>query len=343
MSLGGFGSCPSAIQDAIDDAIAQGSIVVVAAGNESADAMDYAPSGCSGVITVGATNRAGDITFYSNFGRRIDISAPGGDFDDGGILSLSNYGQTVPEGDAYASEIGTSAAAPHVSGVVSMMVARHPTLTAGRVLGILQGTAREFPVGSVCRTGNLCGAGILDAGLAMASTIPGGLVPPAGAVTVVEYYRADLDHYLYTADPYEIDIIDNNPVAKNKRTGLFFFAWPDPALAPFGAQPVCKFFGSRAKLIDSFYYTSSASECAFVAANWPGTWSLVSPAVFWVMPVSADGACPAGTVGTYRFDNNRQDFNQRHTIDLSVKRAMINRAWVPTGSGSNGVAFCTPI
>ncbi len=343
MSLGGTGSCPNAVQDAIDDALAQGSVVVVAAGNESSDTSDFAPSGCSGVITVAATNRFGDIAFYSNFGRRVDISAPGGDFDDGGVLSLSNAGQTVAGADAYANAIGTSAAAPHVAGVVSMMLARDPTLTAGRVLSILQGTAREFPPASVCRNGNVCGAGILDAGLAMASTVPGGLTPPAGAVAVVEYYRSDLDHYYYSADPAEIAFIDSNPVAVNKRTGFFFFAWPDPASAPPGAQPVCKFFGSRSAYIDSYYYTSSPAECAFVSATWPGTWTLVNPAAFWVMPVYPDGSCSSGTVATFRFDNNRKDFNQRHTIDLSVRRAMINRAWAPSGSGKNGAGFCTPI
>ncbi len=343
MSLGGEGTCPSAVQDAIDDALAQGSVVVVAAGNESSDASNFAPSGCSGVITVAATNRAGDIAFYSNFGRRVDIAAPGGDFDDGGVLSLSNDGQTVAGNDAYASAIGTSAAAPQVSGVVSMMLARDPTLTAGRVLSILQGTAREFPTGSVCRNGAVCGAGILDAGLALASTVPGGLVPPAGAAPVVEYYRSDLDHYYYTADPGEISFIDSNPTAVNKRTGFFFFAWLDPASAPPGAQPVCKFYGSRTQFIDSYYFTADPSECAFVSATWPGTWTLMNPAVFWVMPVYADGSCPSGTIATYRFDNNRKDFNQRHTIDLSVRRAMVNRSWAPSGSGKNGVGFCTPL
>jgi len=343
MSLGGAGSCPNAVQDAIDDALAQGSVVVVAAGNESSDTSNFAPSGCSGVITVAASNRFGDIAFYSNFGRRVDIAAPGGDFDDGGVLSLSNDGQTVVGTDAYANAIGTSAAAPQVSGVVSMMLARDPTLTAGRVLSILQGTAREFPPGSVCRNGNVCGAGILDAGLAMASTVPGGLTPPAGAATVVEYYRPDLDHYYYTADPAEISFIDGNPAALNRRTGFFFFAWLDPALAPPGAQPVCKFFGSRAAYIDSYYYTSSPAECAFVSATWPGTWTLVNPAAFWVMPVDPDGTCPSGLLATFRFDNNRRDFNQRHTIDLSVRRAMINRVWAPAGSGKSGVGFCTPI
>lgn len=341
MSLGGFGSCPHAVQDAIDDALAQGAVVVVAAGNESSDTSDFAPSGCNGVITVGASNRSGDRTFYSNFGHRVDISAPGGDLDDGGILSLSNDGLTVATNNAYATEIGTSAAAPHVSGVVSMMLSRDPTLTAGRVLSILQGTSRPFGAGSICNNGNLCGTGILDAGLAMASTIPGGAVPPPGTAVVVEYYRADLDHYYYTAEPSEIYFIDHNPAAKNKRTGFFFYAYP--SFPPPGAQPVCKFYGSKDLFIDSYYYTASPSECSFIITRWPGVWTLANSAIFWVMPADSNGVCGAGTIPVYRFSNNRRDFNQRFTFDLSVKRAMINRAWVPDGAGPNGTAFCSPI
>jgi hypothetical protein len=106
---------------------------------------------------------------------------------------------------------------------------------------------------------------------------------------------------------------------------------------------MCKFYGSKQLFLDSFYYTADPSECQFVANNWPGVWTLVNPAVFWVAPADADGACVSGTIPVYRFSNNRKDFNQRMTLDLSVKRAMINRAWVPDGGGPNGVAFCSPI
>ena len=43
MSLGGFGGCANAIQEAIDDALAQGAVIVVAAGNEIDDASDFSP------------------------------------------------------------------------------------------------------------------------------------------------------------------------------------------------------------------------------------------------------------------------------------------------------------
>ena len=230
MSLGGPGGCPNAVQDAIDDALAQGSVVVVAAGNESSDAWNFAPSGCSGVITVGATNRAGDLAFYSNFGRRVDISAPGGDFDDGGIVSLSNDGQTVPGNDAYASAIGTSAAAPHVSGVVSMMLARDPTLTPGRVLSILQGTAREFPAGLDLpqrqrlrrrppRRGTCAGEHDPRRPRAAGGRGDGRRVLPRGTSTTT------------TTRPIRSRSCSStrNPLAKNKRTGFFFFAWTDPS------------------------------------------------------------------------------------------------------------------
>jgi len=55
------------------------------------------------------------------------------------------------------------------------------------------------------------------------------------------------------------------------------------------------------------------------------------------------GNCRAGTLPVYRFFDNRNDANHRYTINLSVRRAMLNRGWAPEGLGPNAVAFCTPI
>ena len=70
LSLGGHGPCTAAEQEAIDDAIAQGTVVVAAAGNDTDDASFFSPANCSGVITVGAMSRTGERSSYSNFGRR---------------------------------------------------------------------------------------------------------------------------------------------------------------------------------------------------------------------------------------------------------------------------------
>jgi serine protease len=340
LSLGGDGACDAALQEAIDDALAQGSMVVVAAGNSSADATSFAPASCSGVITVGATARNGDRASYSNFGARVDLSAPGGDLTaDGLIVSTGNDGATVPGNPGYERAAGTSFASPLVAGTLSLMLGRNPLLTPGRALGILQGTARPYPIGTSCQAG-ACGAGILDAGLALASTVPGTQAPPAGAVPVIEYYRADLDHYFITASPAEAAWVDANLAPWFRRTGFLFYAYPDAASAPAGAQPVCRFYAGG--LINSHYYTASASECAYVQAHWAGVWNLETRSDFYVPMPDAAGTCPAGTLPVYRFFDNRNDANHRYTVDLSIRRAMQNRGWVPEGAGPNGVAFCSP-
>ena len=168
MSLGGPEPCESSLQNAINQVIAAGTVVVVAAGNELADAETSAPGSCAGVITVAATDETGDMALYSNYGTAVEISAPGGGLFTG-VLSTSNTGTTVPASDTYVYNSGTSMAAPHVSGVVSLILARNPHLTPGQVLAILQSTARPFLDNGLCALFFPCGAGIVDAGAAVAA------------------------------------------------------------------------------------------------------------------------------------------------------------------------------
>jgi len=340
LSLGGAGACDQAIQEAIDDALAQGAVVVAAAGNGSADVADFTPASCSGVIAVAAHTQNATLTGYSNFGPRIDVSAPGGALpEDGLIISTSNDGTTVPQNPDYVAAAGTSFAAPLVSGTAALMLARNPMLTAGRILEIVTGTARDFPSGSICSQANLCGSGLLDTGAAIASTLPGGSTPPPGAFKVVEYYNAYLDHYFITAVPAEIAYVDTVLSGSFQRTGQYFYAFLSPLAAPPDARPVCRFFA--AGLINSHFFSASDYECQFVLTHWPGTWHLETPTSFYIQVPDSDGQCPGGTLPVYRFFNNRNDANHRYTVDRSVRRAMSNRSWVPEGNGPNAVAFCT--
>lgn len=344
MSLGGYGLCAGSLQEAVDEALAQGTIIVVSAGNASDDAENYAPGNCGGVINVGASSRSGDRTGYSNFGRRVDISAPGGDGfgTDTLIVSTFNDGTQRPAAPNYAYGAGTSFSAPLVSGTVSLMLSRNPNLTAGQVLSILQGASRDFPLGTSCSIGGLCGAGLLDAGTAVASTMPAASNLPDGAVAVVEFYDAALDHYVVTADPLEIESL--NASAAWLRTGHVFYGWANPASAPSGVSPVnvCRFYADQEALINSYFFTADPQECSFLAGD-GGAWALQTDAAFYIEVPDPSGACRSGTIPVYRFFNNRRDASQRFTIDLSVRRAMINRAWVPDGPGVNGAAFCSLI
>jgi serine protease len=172
LSLGGDGPCDPAYQSAIDEILARGTAITVAAGNSNGDAGSSTPANCTGVITVAAVDRFGGRAWYSNFGSIIKIAAPGGsqttETDPGGILSTLNAGTKgpipSPNGDTYGFYQGTSMATPHVTGIVSLMFSVNPDLTPTELLTRLQSSARAFPVGtgSDCSVG-LCGAGIVDA------------------------------------------------------------------------------------------------------------------------------------------------------------------------------------
>ena len=165
MSLGGPGTCPAYYQEAIDAAVARGTIIVVAAGNEDQDAAKVSPASCNNVITVGASGPDGARTYYSNYGSTVEVSAPGGDIDaEAGILSLFNKGETTATENSYAFMEGTSQASPHVAATVAMLKAMRPELTHEEALTILQQTST--PLSNCDR--DACGSGIINAAAAVA-------------------------------------------------------------------------------------------------------------------------------------------------------------------------------
>ena len=180
ISLGGGGACDSTTQNAINSARSRGASVIVAAGNENANAANSTPANCSGVVTVAAVGRNGGKASYSNFGATVEVAAPGGSGGANSVLSTLNAGSTSPGADSYALYNGTSMATPHVSGVVALMLSVKPTLTPDQVTSILQSTARAFPA-----TCSQCGSGIVNANAAVDAAI-GGTTPPDPPGTIAE-------------------------------------------------------------------------------------------------------------------------------------------------------------
>ena len=173
LSLGGDGLCGVTTQAAINAARAKGAVVVVAAGNNNADAGTTTPANCSGVIAVAATAKSGGKASYSNFGSNVTLAAPGGDRD-AAIVSTLNAGTTTAGADSYAAYMGTSMATPVVSGVVALMFSVNQNLTPDQIGAMLKSSARAFPA-----TCTKCGVGIVDAAAAVA------LAASAGAPMVV--------------------------------------------------------------------------------------------------------------------------------------------------------------
>ena len=129
--------------------------VVFSAGNDSSNLDSDGTtdeSELSSVIGVGASSVENDITSYSNYGSQIDLIAPaGGNTTDGllGILSLDLTGTNGINTSTqlglvnynYSFVQGTSFSAPTVSGVVALLLAAKPTLTANEIRQILIDTA----------------------------------------------------------------------------------------------------------------------------------------------------------------------------------------------------------
>jgi serine protease len=163
MSLGGGGACSSATQSAINGAVNRGTTVVVAAGNENQNASNSNPANCNNVITVAATDRAGNRANYSNYGSIVDIAAPGGEMtatsSTDGILSTLNSGAQGPSTESYDYYQGTSMATPHIAGLVALMKSANPSLTPAQIESAIKTNSRALP--GTCSGG--CGAGLADA------------------------------------------------------------------------------------------------------------------------------------------------------------------------------------
>lgn len=146
LSLGGKAACSTTYQNAVDFARSKGAVVVAAAGNENVDAAQVSPANCQNVITVAASTRTHAKADYSNFGS-VDLYAPGGEMSKAavdGIVSTLNNGSDRPGVEDYYLKEGTSMAAPHVSGVAALMLARMPASTPADIERRLIKTAADI-------------------------------------------------------------------------------------------------------------------------------------------------------------------------------------------------------
>lgn len=158
LSLGATGApCDSFTNDVWNAVSARGHVLVVAAGNEGNDVPVGSPASCPASLAVAAFGPVNGTSLapYSNFGPEIDVVAPGGDqrqdFQQGVLsavdASVSPFQGSIP----YSFYEGTSMAAPHVAGVVSLMLDVNPGLSPVAVEDLLKsnggtcGTCRGKP------------------------------------------------------------------------------------------------------------------------------------------------------------------------------------------------------
>ncbi|HEY8108792.1 MAG TPA: SpoIID/LytB domain-containing protein [Patescibacteria group bacterium] len=158
MSLGADGLTSEAMTDqAITEAIADGTILVAASGNDGyTNSINY-PAINPSVISVGATGSSDARAGYSNGGSQLDLVAPGSSVRGAGLGNTS-----------YVSASGTSLAAPHVAGVAGLLRALDPDISWSRVRTVLRSSADTVSGMNGASRTNLYGHGRLDANGAQA-------------------------------------------------------------------------------------------------------------------------------------------------------------------------------
>ena len=131
MSLGGGRS--SALDIAVQSAVADGVVFVVAAGNSTANACQSSPAGEPLAITVGATTSADARSSFSNYGSCVDVFAPGSS------ITSAWYTSTT----ASNTISGTSMASPHVAGVAALGLEIAPNSSVAQISEWITSTATQ--------------------------------------------------------------------------------------------------------------------------------------------------------------------------------------------------------
>jgi thermitase len=133
-SLSGLGACSAVagLQASINNAFAEGVILVFAAGNSNnnLNAAPEWPATCNNVVTVASTTNTDARSGFSNFGANfVEIAAPGSAILSTAPIHANNIGYRY-----YGIISGTSMATPLVSGALGVIWSQFPSLTNQQVI-----------------------------------------------------------------------------------------------------------------------------------------------------------------------------------------------------------------
>ncbi|MGB3633927.1 MAG: S8 family peptidase [Rubrobacteraceae bacterium] len=158
LSLGAVGADSAVLKEAVNYATSKDIVVVAAAGNQGINRPSY-PAAYENVISVAATNRNDRRASFSNYGRTIDVAAPGVD-----ILTTDRRSRAGFSRGNYTVIDGTSFSSPFTAGVAGLLASQGRSRTEIRAR--IERTARD--VGQSGRD-NLYGHGIVNAAAAVGS------------------------------------------------------------------------------------------------------------------------------------------------------------------------------
>src|SRR3989344_2946144 len=157
LSLGGPGDPDDAMSKAVDNAVAAGVVVTVAAGNSGwYEYTVNSPGTARKAITVAATDKSDYLAWFSSRGPvrwtdatsqkkllvKPDVAAPGVDICAARWAQSFPYGNTSCNGDnTHVGISGTSMATPHVAGLAALLLELHPTWKSAEIKALIRNGA----------------------------------------------------------------------------------------------------------------------------------------------------------------------------------------------------------
>jgi subtilisin family serine protease len=189
MSIAGPAS--TSLDSAVRSTMAAGVLCVVGAGNDGVNASNTSPARVTEALTIAASLNNDSRASYSNFGPAVDLFAPGGQSPDQFIPVPASgwfYGGSNSATDGFT---GTSAAAPHATGVAAMYLEANPGASSYVAGGELKKNA------SLHRISN---AGAVTRDDLLFSNFPMTVSHLSGSTPLYRYYAGNniTDHFYTT-------------------------------------------------------------------------------------------------------------------------------------------------
>jgi len=185
-SWGRSGSPSQFEQEVIDEAVANGAVVVAAAGNNNSNA-NYFPAQYNGVFSVAAVDENDNKASFSNYGHRIDVSAPGVN-----ILSTLTSKR-------YATMSGTSMACPLAAGVIALVKTKNASWNGIQAAEQVRVTSENIDLKNPLYVDQL-GRGRVDAFSALT------VESPSIRITAMQYMDDAEDGVIEPGDNVNVDI-----------------------------------------------------------------------------------------------------------------------------------------
>lgn len=173
------------VQHAVNYAVAQGAVIVAAAGNVDQSTpckqqntpgktpVTYpVPADLHNVLAVGAVDENGNPASFSLAGKWVDVAAPGVDIvSTNPVLGGTGQINELTTSSGVTTLQGTSFAAPYVAGLAALIQERFPGISPGNVIRRIEQTA-EHPSAPSGRN-EYVGYGMIDPTAALTDELPG--------------------------------------------------------------------------------------------------------------------------------------------------------------------------